>query len=168
MGSIDLEQLSYWYDTYGAQLVLYARGQLDWANAEDVVQEVFVQLMGQRRRPDNVRAWLFRAVRNAAVSQLRRRARWKKLNDRLTAERTSWFESHPDDLIDARMAQTILESLPLEQREVVLLRIWGQMTLKEVAKITDRPISTVHSRYKSALEAIKKKMGLSSCKTKKT
>jgi len=55
MRSIDLEQISFWYDTYGAQLVLYARGWLDWANAEDVVQEVFVQLMGQRRSPDCVR-----------------------------------------------------------------------------------------------------------------
>ena len=167
MASIDAAQLSDWYANYGAKLALYARIWLDAARAEDAVQEVFIRLMGQRNIPENVDAWLFRAVRNEAISQIRRLKRRKKHHDRIAAERQNWFETRPDDLVDAQTAQNILQTLPDTQREIVVLRIWGQMTLKEIAEILGQPISTVHSRYQSALAAIKKKMELS-CKTKET
>ncbi|MFC1783384.1 RNA polymerase sigma factor [Planctomycetota bacterium] len=166
MAAVNPESLSRWYDACGAQLRLYARQWLGGAEAQDVVQEVFIRLMTQPTEPQNVKAWLFRAVRNTAISQLRRRKRRQKYTEQLALEQPGWFEPRPGDLIDAETAQKVLQTLPSEQRELVVLRIWGQMTLKEVAQITDQPISTVFSRYQAALEAIKKKME-TSCKTKK-
>jgi RNA polymerase sigma-70 factor (ECF subfamily) len=168
MGSISPEQLSFWYQACGTQLVLYGRNWLDAALAEDVVQEVFVRLMGQRTEIRDVRAWLFRAVRNGAISHLRHQKRRKKRDQRIATQQQNWFEPHPDDLIDAQTAQTVLESLPPQQREIVMLRIWGQMTFKEMAGLVDLPLSTVHDHYRTALARIKNKMELSSCKTKKT
>jgi DNA-directed RNA polymerase specialized sigma24 family protein len=46
---------------------------------------------------------------------------------------------------------------------VVLLRIWGQLSLKQISKIVGCPLTTVHSRYKAALAAIKERM--QRCKT---
>lgn len=163
MARIDPAQLGNWYDRWAAQLALYARGWLDPALAEDVVQEVFIRLMAGRKEPDNVKAWLYRCVRNEAISQLRKGKHRKKLNEQLGAQlrgdnRDDWFENHPDDLIDAQAVQNVLEKLPHQQREIVMLRIWGQMTLKEVAQIIGKPISTVHSRYQAGLSAMKTKL----------
>ena len=78
MGTIDPGQLGRWFDAYGARLALYGRHWLDAALAEDVVQEAFIRLMAQASPPENVKAWLFRSVRNGAISQLRKQKRRQK------------------------------------------------------------------------------------------
>lgn len=166
MGFIDAKQLSGWFDQCAAELVLYARGWLEAALAEDVVQEAFIKLMAQRRVPDSVQAWLFRVVRNGSISCLRRQKRRQAYSERLSVVQPSWFDFCPEDLIDARTAQRAMESLQIEQREVVILRIWGQMSFKEIGQVVGKPISTVHSRYEAGLAAIRKRMEMS-CKTKK-
>jgi len=158
MAAIEPEQLSEYFSAYGRELVLFARQWVTNAQAEDVVQEVFIRLIQQSEPPRNVKAWLFRAVRNAAISLWRSQQRHRKHAEKLAAEQSGWFETRPGDLIDAATAQQILETMPAEQREVVTLRIWGQMTLKEIAEIVGAPVSTVFSRYTAALEAIRKKM----------
>jgi DNA-directed RNA polymerase specialized sigma24 family protein len=79
-----------------------------------------------------------------------------------------WFESRPDDLIDARLAQDILQTLPSHLCEIVLLRIWGQMSLKEIAQVMNKSIPWIHYEYKTALEMIRKNLEHSSCTTKRT
>lgn len=161
--TMDAERLSGWYDAHCDRLVLYARNWLAEESARDVVQGAFVRLMTQTVTPTDVQAWLFRTVRNAAITRLRRRASRARQARRISASRSPWFESHPEDLIDARTAEQILRSLPSEQREVVLLRIWGQLSLGQIGKIVGSPLSTVHSRYKAALAAINERME-QSCK----
>lgn len=155
-----------WYDTYSASLVLYARSWLADDAAEDAVQSVFMRLTGRVFTPRNVQAWLFRMVRNEAITRLRRRNCHRRHTQRRSAGQMTWFEGHADDLIDAQAAQQILMDLPLNQREVVILRIWGQLSLREIARINECAVTTVHSRYKAALAAIKERMQ-SSCRTKK-
>jgi RNA polymerase sigma factor (sigma-70 family) len=153
-----------WYDAYSDALMLYARTWLGGDLAQDAVQGAFMELMGQTLAPSDVKAWLFRTVRNRAITRLRREQCRQRHGHRLSAEQLPWFESRPEDLIDARTAQEILMTLPDDQREVVLLRIWGQLSLKQIARIVGSPLSTVHSRYKAALAAIKDRMQRS-CKT---
>lgn len=165
MGPIGAAQLGEWFEAYGRALVLYARQWLEPAPAEDVVQEVFVRLMRQRRTPASVKGWLFRSVRNAALNQLRRQRRRRKHQQRLAAEGHDWFEARPDGLIDAKLVQAAVTALTEEQREVILLRIWGGMTLQEVSEVLGQPVSTVFSRYRAGLGQIRQRMG-TSCKTK--
>jgi RNA polymerase sigma-70 factor (ECF subfamily) len=163
----DPAKLADWFEAYAAALVLYARQWLDRERAEDVVQEVFVRLMGQRAEPPNVRAWLHASVRNAAIDESRaatRRRRREETAGAAAAERARWFEPRPGDLIDAGAAQQAMEKLPPRQREVVLLRLWSGMTLAEVSQVTGSAISTVHDDYRRSLEAIRGMME-SRCKT---
>lgn len=60
-----------WFDSYAGPLVLYARQWLDAQQAEDAVQEAFIDLLRQRSAPPNVRAWLYRGVRQTALSAIR-------------------------------------------------------------------------------------------------
>ena len=165
MGSIDSPRLAMWYDAYSDALTLYARHWVGRDAAQDVVQGAFMKLMSQTLAPTDVKAWLFRTVRNEAVTRLRRRQCRRRHDRQLSAEQPPWFEAQPDDLIDGRKAQQVLMTLPEAQREVVLLRIWGQLSLKQISAVVACPLTTVHSRYKAALAAIKDRMQ-QSCKMK--
>ena len=161
---MDSEQLARWFDAYSNRLTLYARHWLPDDLAQDTVQGAFTRLMSQFRQPRDIQAWLFRTVRNDAMTRLRQRERRSRHGKLIAAQQQIWFESRPEDLIDARTAQETLMKLPPAQREVVLLRIWGQFSLKQIGHIVGSPLTTVHSRYKAALAAIKERMQ-QSCKT---
>jgi len=153
------------FAAHAAALVLYARQRLDRAAAEDAVQEAFLRLMGQPKGPDNVQAWLFRTVRNVAIDQARSGARRGARELRIARGRPDWFDPRPHDLIDARAAQAALETLPIEQRVVVVMRLWGQMTLAQIAEVTGDAVSTVFTRYRAALDAVRRIME-STCSNK--
>ena len=167
MGPMRSAQLSEWFDALAPALVLYARQWVDAAPAEDVVQDVFARLMCRREAPGSPKGWLFRCVRNAAISRLRSESRRRRHHERLAAGGAAMFRPDPAAAIDAAAAEEALNELPLELREVVVLRIWGQMKLREIAETTGRPVSTVMSRYQSALEKIRQRM-VKPCKTKQT
>lgn len=162
------KQLAEWYEAHGAELMLYARQWSPDQQAEDIVQDAFIKLLKQRRCPDNVRAWLFRVVRNASISIVRRFQQRLRAERKLEHRQIMWFESRHDNLIDARLAQDILQMLPSHLCEVVMLRIWGQMSFKEIAQIMNKSIPWIHNEYKTALEMIRKNLEHSSCITKKT
>ena len=165
MAAMDLETVAACYEAYSGRLRLYARNWLPDEASQDVVQAAFVQLMGQVLTPRDVQAWLFTTVRNEAITRLRQQQRTARLHERLDARQEPWFDGHVDDLIDSRTAQRMLMDLPECQREVVLLRIWGQLSLQQIARIVGSPLTTVHSRYKAALAAIRERMERSCKKT---
>ena len=146
--------------------MLYARQWSPDQQAEDIVQDAFIKLLKQRTCLDNVRAWLFRVVRNASISMARRLQR-REAGQKSVCCESLWFESGCDDLIDARLAQDVLQTLESHLREIVMLRIWGQMTLKEISQVVNKSIPWVHHEYKIALETIRKKLEHSSCTRKK-
>lgn len=148
------------FAAHAAALVLYARQWLDRALAEDVVQETFIRLLQQRRLPDNPKAWLYRAVRNGAISQFRSQQR-RYQREQESANEELWFEPESGHWLDGAAAKTALEALPAAQREVIMLRIWGQMTLKEVAAVTGSTTSTVFDQYRAGLTTLRKAMGVS-------
>ena len=166
MAKITIDKLTEWYQTCGPELRLYA---LQWHGeqvAEDVVQDAFIQLLKMRRCPDRVRPWLFRVVRNGAVTRLRQEQTRKKARDRFPQIHGWWFEAHPDEGLDARQAQAVLQTLPAECREIVVMRIWGQLSFREIADIIEKSIPWVHRQYKTALGRIKQGLEASSCRTR--
>src|SRR3972149_335543 len=95
MHATDHELLSRLLDEHGAQLVLYARQWCD--GPEDAVQEAFIRLMRQRPVPENVVGWLYRVVRNEAVSASRTRNRRARHEATVRAQRDPWFQPACDD-----------------------------------------------------------------------
>ncbi|MHC4120184.1 MAG: RNA polymerase sigma factor [Planctomycetota bacterium] len=166
MAAISQKQLAKWYEAHGTELMLYARQWSPDQQAEDIVQDAFIKLLKQRKCPDNVRAWLFRVVRNSSISIARRLQR-REAGKKFLRRESLWFESRADDLIDARLAQQVMQTLPAHLREIVLLRIWGQMSLREIAQIVNKSVPWIHNNYKMALEMIRKKLEHSSCTKKK-
>lgn len=151
----DPAKLSTWFAAHVDALVLYARQWLDRGGAEDIVQEVFVRLMAQRREPPNVKAWLYACVRNAAISEARSVSRRKRREQTAAGRTPGWFDAHPRDVLEADTVQRAVQELPPRQREVVLLRVWSQMTLNEVAQVTGLAISTIFDEYRRGLEGVR-------------
>ena len=165
MPEIDPAKMGSWFDAYAARLVLYARQWLEAQWAEDVVQDVFIRLMAQIREPDNVKSWLFAAVRNAAISAFRSESSRRHRERKVAGQSPDFFESHPADLLDAAAAERALTKLPAREREVIVLRIWGQLTLAEISQIVEMPLSSVHDCYRGGIASLRQILE-STCRTK--
>ena len=150
------------FTAHAPALLLYARQWVDAGTAEDAVQRVFVRMLAGNRLPAEARAWLFRCVRNEAISAARSTRRRGRREMVFSAAAPPWFIARPEDGIDARAAQEALAALPPAQREIITLRIWSGLTLAETASITGLATSTVHEQYRAALKALRLRLE-SSC-----
>jgi RNA polymerase sigma factor (sigma-70 family) len=155
-GGAGPELLGRLFDRYAAALELYARQICDCS--EDVVQEALLGLVEQPRPPDDVAAWLYRVVRNKALSALRSSRRRKRHETEAASGRAMWFERSAADLIDAGAAADALESLSIEQREVVVARIWGGLSFQQIGQLVGASDSAAHRRYDAALSALRQKL----------
>ncbi len=154
--TIGPELLGRLLDRHGAALALYARQLCD--SPEDVVQEALIELAGQSALPDDAVAWLYRVVRNKAISASRSAGRRKRHETLAAQRRAGWFEPSTGDLLDAGAAASALESLPIEQREVVVARIWGGLSFQEIGRLVGVSDSAAHRRYEAALTALRQKL----------
>lgn len=143
------------YDQHGPALVAYACSFVwDSAVAEDAVHQVFLRLLSDAiARPDVPVAYVYRAVRNAALNA-RRNAR----KDVPLDVQSPVFDGGKQGREAALALQAALGDLPEDQREVVVMRVWSGMTLEEVATATGAPVNTVASRYRYALEKLREKL----------
>jgi len=164
MRVVTQETLSRLLDEHSPALVLYAQ---QWcALPEDVVQEAFIRLMRERPAPINVVGWLYRVVRNEAVSASRTSGRRARHEAASACGRAAWFKPAADDAIDAAAAVAALESLPMEEREVIVLRLWSQLTFEEIAELIGASTSTAHRRYENGLKTLRENWSQSCPKTK--
>jgi RNA polymerase sigma factor (sigma-70 family) len=167
MGNDDLQQVAGMVVERSAALALYARQWLDAASADDVVQEALVALLAERHPPLDPIAWMFRAVRNAAIDHARAASRRRQREQFVAKERREWFEPTAHALIDAQLAEQKLRQIPLELRQVVIMKIWGELSFAQIGQIMRLSPSTVHERYASALQLMRNAME-KPCKTKTT
>lgn len=157
MTTISPRYLSRLLREHGPALVLYAE-QL-CCTAEDVVQDAFLRLAQQKEMPANPVAWLYRVVRNGASNA--RRAASRRGRHESAASSKEWFESHAEQIVDAREAAQALAHLPDPQREAVVARLWGGLSFEEVAELTGSSVSTAHRRYQSGIRALRERLGVS-------
>ena len=156
--SHDLQRL---YDDHAqalfAFLLNFTRQEAD---ARDVLQELFLKLSRHPHLLNHVtepRAFLIRLAHNQAVDLMRRRATRQKNYDQLAAESDSVFAPSDDaDETAFRLSLTAaLAELPAEQRAVVHLKLWEELTFEEIAAALDISPNTAASRYRYALERLR-------------
>jgi RNA polymerase sigma-70 factor (ECF subfamily) len=154
-GTLGHEQVRALYEVHGRVLLAYAVSLLrDRSASEDVLQQVFVALLRGRVAIDGPPLhYLYRAVRNTALNHRRDHAREVDL-----PSNGHWLESPPGKEAIGIALQSALAELPEEQREIVVLRVWGQMTLEEAALAVDVSINTAASRYRYALAKLKARL----------
>lgn len=145
-------------DQHAAALVLYAR---QWcATPEDVVQDALLKLVGQKKPPDRPVAWLYRVVRNGAISAARSSRRRRYHEGVAAARAATWFVPAEAAGIDGAAATAALQTLPIEQREAIVAHLWGGLTFEQIGELAGSSSSTAHRWYMAGLLALREKLGV--------
>ncbi len=133
----------------------------DPAAAEDVLQEVFLQIW---RRPEAlatnrgaIGAWLAVVSRNRSIDLLRRRKPTDSVDDVVLASSTDLaVESERNFMIER--ARAVMVALPVEQRKTLEMAFFDGLTHSEIAETTGDPLGTVKTRIRTALLVLRKAM----------
>lgn len=150
------EEISDLAEQQGGALVLFA-GQWTSSDAEDIVQNAFIHLIRQnsvRGRPENPVAWLYRTVRNEAISRWRSEKQ-RKVREREQTAILSPLTSFGESTFSAEDLNRGMDLLDREKREIVFMRIFGNLSFDEIVETIGRPRTTVYRLYQQALESLK-------------
>ena len=156
MNDRELEQI---YDAHAPglfhYLVTFTKTETD---ARDLLQELFIKLArGMKMEMQSEKAFLYRLAHNLAIDWLRQReARWDSeecLFRELEGEKQC--AADPDTALLARSFADAMRKLPDEQRTIVQLKLWEELTFEEIAEAQDIPLNTAASRYRYALDKIR-------------
>ncbi len=132
----------------------------DRADAEDVAQEVFLQLhrtLPSLKSETHISAWLCKVTSHRCIDASRKRRMDLPLDE--IAEPTS--KCKPGDPLMASLLQRTVASLPPKARIVVILRYQEELELEEIARVLGWRLNTVKSRLQRSLAILRKKLGRS-------
>ncbi len=161
---------SSWLDEYGPRLMLYARQQTrSMADAEDVMQDAVVQLVKvvESGRFEGSASqyvpYVLSAIRHRAADVGRRhKARYKyeqmDVEALAAGEENPWLHSEHDDDLYRRHVERILRRMPEEYVEILLLKMWENLTHHQIAAVTGEAVSTVYARYRRALARFREEL----------
>jgi RNA polymerase sigma-70 factor (ECF subfamily) len=140
-------------EKHGAALLLVAR---QWVaakhDAEDVVQEAFIRFWRARRRVADPVAFLFACVRNCALDWQRQRSRQARREEAVArSQEEPMFDGSLEQAERREALEAAVRGLPGQQREVLVMKIWGGLTFPQVAEALDISANTAASRYRYAL-----------------
>jgi RNA polymerase sigma-70 factor (ECF subfamily) len=144
---------------YGMQVLRTARLIVrDEQLAEDVVQETFVRAWRGLRglEDDDPGPWLLRIATNESISAWRRRHRFEALAQRFGRLRQEPASPSSEERMDLSRA---LARLSPEQRAVVVLHYYQDLSVEETARTLRQPVDTVKSRLKVALRRLRELTG---------
>ena len=131
----------------------------DPASAEDVLQEIFMQIW---RNPNSFIAargslggWLSVVSRNRSIDALRRKKPTDSVEDVVLASPYN-LAVEAERNIMMEKARTAIHELPLEQRKTLEMAFFDGLTHTEIAEMTGDPLGTVKTRIRSALTTLRK------------
>jgi RNA polymerase sigma-70 factor, ECF subfamily len=144
------------YRQHGRVLLLFARAITgDRARAQDAVHQVFLRLLerGNLSHVADVKSYLFASVRNAILNDTKVQQRHVVLD-----EESAWFDPPHRDYAAELNLRRALRALPDDQRQVVILHVWGELTFLQIAEILEISSNTAASRYRYGLARLREAM----------
>ena len=149
-------EIEFLYRQHGPALLLFAQAVTgERCRAQDAVHQVFLKLIekGSLNRVVDKKAYLFACVRNAALNEGKLRER----NAPLEPD-SAWFIPPDRDYAGERNLRCALGALPNDQREAMVLHIWGELTFSQISDLLGVSSNTVASRYRYALAKLRDSM----------
>ncbi|HZY63164.1 MAG TPA: sigma-70 family RNA polymerase sigma factor [Edaphobacter sp.] len=148
------------YDRYSKVVYSVALRVLrDPASAEDVLQDIFMQVWRQPERFERSRGsfggWLAVMARNRSIDALRRKRPTESIDEIAPASNYNLAdEVERDGMMDR--ARSVIHQLPVEQRKTLEMAFFDGLTHSEIAEMTGDPLGTVKTRIRSALMTLRK------------
>jgi RNA polymerase sigma-70 factor (ECF subfamily) len=147
-----VERLRHLYESSRAELYMYALSITRHPqHAEDAVQTAFCAVLRAKRPPLELRPYVFRCIRNAALDALKRDGR--------DAQVVPIFDhvGAPDPALPALMDDLLAQLAP-DQRETIVMKTYAGLTLREIAEAREVSINTAASWYRRGLERLRELM----------
>lgn len=153
-----------WLGRHGAMLLLFARTQTRCAaDAEDIVQETLAELSRKHpaQPPGLPAAYITLRRRAIDLGRTMDRRQAREQASLLDAPTVYWFENTLERDERSRLIDAAMKRMPQKHREVVVLKLWGDLTFAEIAQTLAVPMNTAASRYRYGLEFLKQHAPLS-------
>lgn len=152
----DSAGLEHLFEKYRKPLYLFIfRQSKDEQLSIDIVQDVFLKLQQMKfyfnPQKGKFKTYLFQIAYNTLKTKWKRKSKWRQLLPMLTEESQSHSVS-TDERLDVA---TAVDALPVEQRAVILLYYYHDLSQKEIAEILNIPLGTVKSRHYTAIKKLR-------------
>jgi RNA polymerase sigma-70 factor (ECF subfamily) len=163
----DPDALAALYDRYSGILkALVIRVVHDEAEADDLLQEIFMQIWRQAKnysqKKGQALGWIVTLTRRRAIDRLRKRQAYHRVTERLELETEhqpdSWVHNRiDDDILQDDLRQFLrqrIEALPALQRQAIDLAFFKGMSQREIALCTNTPLGTIKTRLELGLRKL--------------
>jgi len=151
------------FDQYGSKMLLFARQFVpNQADAEDIVQDAFRRYWKSNHlEGENTISLLFGSVRWAALDHIRQNERRRKREtlasqDDRALNDCHMFERSIEKTELSDQVEAALQRLSDSQRQIVVLKVWGEMTYEQIGQTLGISQNTASSRYRYALDALRR------------
>ncbi len=158
----DKNALGKLYELTSGYLLAMARAYVrDRGLAEDVVSETYLKAVrgaGSFDPKGNGLNWLFKIVRNTAfnLNSYENRRRHEDIEAHLDI--ADVFDAVDDARLDMKELRSAVRTLPREERALLYYRYWEGYTVRELAELTGKPVSTTQDALKRILKKLKNKL----------
>jgi RNA polymerase sigma-70 factor (ECF subfamily) len=160
--SVDSSNWTDWLGKYGPQLLLFARTRTrSEADAEDLLQEAVVESAGKNEGNPPDLPLVYATIRRRAIDLARKTDR-RIAREEVSAEEsgTCWFDDTIEQKETALLIDLAMKKMLEKFREVVILKIWSELTFAQIAEALEIPLNTAASRYRYGLEILKRDANL--------
>lgn len=158
------EELSRLWNLHAGRLLLIAR--VVGEPAEDAVQEAFVRLAQQSILPRDPLAWLVTVTRNQLLQWHRSGKRRQQRYEQVAMAR-GWFTlESSSSKVDQDEMLASLQKLADTQRQIVVMRIWGEMSFVQIGEAMSMSSATAYRRYVEAIQTLRESIDRSTAKMK--
>ena len=151
-----------WLREFGPRLMLYARPQTrSEADAEDVLQNALLKTWKSHGSlPEKeLLGLVYTNIRRCAIDHARSQDRRLQREERVILDAgppVAWFELPDDD--ETRALQVALAAISPKFREVITLKMWGELTFAQIGETLQISQNTAASRYRYGLEALRSQL----------
>lgn len=129
------------------------------AAAEDVVHDALLAVAALTSQPENLKAYVYRVIRNKALHQVKQAQRTDDSGlDLDYIDRLSLNELNAEEIIFVEQALEELSTLDSNHQQVLLLKFFADLSFKDIAEIMDSPMNTVSSWYRRGLQQLQEKL----------
>ncbi len=126
--------------------------------AEDAIHEAFCRLIRRERKPRDLKVYVFRAVRNAALDQVRgKRPSTVGGDESIFEEEVAARDRVASDEMKTEIEHALL-SLAERERETIVQHVYGELTFREIARIRGVPVGTAAAWYYKGLKTLESRL----------
>ena len=163
----DVEAFALLYDRYSPAVYSMAVHMVGSSDAEDLVQEVFLRLWHRAAQFDETRGlfrpWFMTIARHCMLDELRRRSQQQRLEVAESVEQVLLSAIDPTINVERVVRQreagaavlAVLQTLPAEQRRVLVLAYFGGLSQTAIAKTLGWPLGTVKKRIRLGMQKLR-------------